>query len=166
MDWGKLFFSADGRIGRQSFWIGFLILLGVGVVLGWIPILGAIVSLALIYPWVCLYSKRFHDMGKSGWLAVLPVIVPGVLVVLAFISGLGGLFGGAAFSEASEGAGAGVFFAGLGMAMLFGLAAFFIWAGATLWAGLGESEPGANRYGEPPSLPIAGVGAPSHPPRA
>jgi hypothetical protein len=36
MDWKALFFSADGRIGRSAFWIGWLVLLGVNVVLGWI----------------------------------------------------------------------------------------------------------------------------------
>ena len=29
MDWGRLFFSAYGRIRRQEFWISFLVLMGV-----------------------------------------------------------------------------------------------------------------------------------------
>ena len=34
MDWKTLFFSAEGRIGRSTFWVGWLVLLGVNVVLG------------------------------------------------------------------------------------------------------------------------------------
>ena len=159
MDWGKLFLSAEGRIGRQTFWIGFLILLGANVVLGWIPLLG-LLSVALIYLWICLYSKRFHDMGKSGWLAVIPVVVPGVLVTMAVIGGLGAVLGVGLFGDSDAAAGAA--FAGLGLALTLGLLAFGLWLGSTLWAGLADSEPGPNRYGEPPSLPSAGVGAPSH----
>ncbi len=36
MDWKSLFFSAEGRIGRQAFWIGWLVLLGVQLLAGWI----------------------------------------------------------------------------------------------------------------------------------
>jgi hypothetical protein len=42
--------SFNGRIRRQHFWIGWLICLGAGVVLGWIPILGTLLSIALIWP--------------------------------------------------------------------------------------------------------------------
>lgn len=160
MDWGKLFLTAEGRIGRQTFWIGFLILLGAGVVLGWIPILGALVSIALIYPWVCLYAKRFHDMGKSGWLAALPVAAPVVLMIVAVMLGIGGVLS-AGLAEGGEPS-PGAVFASLGVAFVFLGLALIVGLGATLWAGLSESDPGPNRYGEPPSLPVAGVGAPGH----
>ena len=39
MDWAKLFFSADGRIGRQAYWIGWLVLIGVNTLLFWVPFL-------------------------------------------------------------------------------------------------------------------------------
>ena len=165
MDWNQLFFSADGRIGRQSFWIGFLILLGAGVVLGWIPLLGLIVSIALIYPWTCLYAKRFHDMGKSGWLALLPVAVPAVFFTIAVISGIGGIIAGAALDKvADDGAVAAPVLAGLGTALLFGTLGMLVWLGATLWAGLTEGDPAPNLYGPPPPIPTAGVAAPAAPP--
>ena len=66
MNWQFLFLSANGRIGQKDFWIGFLILFVAGIILGMIPVLGQIISIALIYPWVCLYSKRLHDFGKTG----------------------------------------------------------------------------------------------------
>jgi len=57
MDWKTLFFSPDGRIGRQSFWIGWLVLLGVNVVLGWIPLIGWALSLVTIYCNVCITAN-------------------------------------------------------------------------------------------------------------
>ena len=165
MDWNRLFFSADGRIGRQAFWVGFLILLGAGVVLGWIPILGALISIALIYPWVCLFSKRFHDMGKSGWFALLPVALPAVFFAIAIATGLSGIIGGAILSkEVGDDAAAGPVLAGLGMAFLFFGLGMLVWLGGTLWAGLTEGNPGENHYGPPPPLPTAGVA--SAPPQA
>lgn len=165
MDWGKLLFSADGRIGRQSFWIGFLILLGVGVVLGWIPILGAVALIALIYPWICLFSKRFHDMGRSGWLAILPVVIPSVLATIGLVSAIGGVIGAGVTEDADVAANPG-FWAAVGAGLIFFALSFIVWLGGTLWAGLTDGDPGPNRYGERPTLPSAGVGAPSHTPSA
>ena len=167
MDWNRLFFSADGRIGRQSFWIGFLILLGAGVVLSWIPLIGFVAGLALLYPWTCLYSKRFHDMGHSGWFALLPVAAPAVLFTLALVSGIGGIVTGAMFDKVGgEDAAAGPVLAGLGTALLFLGLGMLVWIGGALWAGVSLGEAGPNRYGEEPPLPTAGVGHASGPPGA
>lgn len=80
MDWQQLFTSFDGRISRQPFWIGGLVLLGVNLVaaaaLGR-GVLGTLVGLALIYPSLCVSIKRWHDRGKSGWwvlIGFVPVI--------------------------------------------------------------------------------------------
>ncbi len=70
---GNLLFSPGGRIGKQEFikgavvllainfflWLAWFISMGVGVFAG----LG---SLALIWCWACLFIKRFADAGKSG----------------------------------------------------------------------------------------------------
>src|SRR6187399_1393789 len=82
MDWKSLFFSAEGRIGRQAFWIGWLVLLGIQVVAGWIPVVGHALGLVALFCWVCLCTKRLHDMGRSGWwqapaLALGPMLVIG-----------------------------------------------------------------------------------------
>ncbi len=80
MDWQQLFTSFDGRITRQPFWIGSLVLVGVNLVAAFVlggGILGTIISLALIYPSLCVSIKRWHDRGKSGWwvlIALIPVI--------------------------------------------------------------------------------------------
>ena len=73
-DWKYLFTSFDGRINREPFWAGVLLLIGANIVLSIIGgILGAIFgplqylatigSLVLIYPAVALYAKRWHDQS-------------------------------------------------------------------------------------------------------
>ena len=159
MDWNRLFLSADGRIGRQTYWIGFLILLGAGVLLSWIPGL----SLLLIYPWVCLFSKRFHDMGKSGWFAALAIALPAALFTVAVLSLFGSIFGAALASEAmgDDDAAIGPFFAGMASFLLFLSLGFLSWLGFSIWAGAALGEPGPNRHGPPPPLPSVGVSTPS-----
>lgn len=145
MDWKTLFLSADGRISRQSFWIGVLILIGVGVLLGWIPILGWLISLALIYCWVCLYSKRLHDFGKTGWLAAVPFALMFLFIIVGVMS-MGSMAAMGAYSGNEDAAAMG----GLGVVALFGLLFGLGSLAFLLWVGLTPGEPGPNRYGEPP----------------
>jgi uncharacterized membrane protein YhaH (DUF805 family) len=106
MDWKHLFLSLDGRIGRQSFWIGVLVMWGISIVAmvidgaigtqfeGGFGILGIVVLLASIYPAIMLYAKRWHDRNKSGWWTLIG-LVPLVgwiwlLVELGFLRGTAG----------------------------------------------------------------------------
>jgi uncharacterized membrane protein YhaH (DUF805 family) len=148
-DWKRLYLSADGRIGRQEFWIGFLILIAVGVVLGWIPFVGFLVGIACAYAQVCLGSKRLHDMGKSGWLMLVPFAVGVVCGIIAVIAGGMAIMGA---SLANDGAAAAGALAGAGMAMgVFGLA-FIVNIAFLLWVGLTPSQLGENRYGPAPEV--------------
>ncbi|MFZ5670884.1 MAG: DUF805 domain-containing protein [Pseudomonadota bacterium] len=152
MDWKTLFFSAEGRIGRSAFWIGWLVLLGVNVVAGFIPLFGLLISLAAIYCSVCVFAKRLHDMGKSGWLQIWPILISIALVV-------GGVFmaGGpaimAALSHADDAAVGMAALAGMGGMMLAFLGAFVISFGFLLWVGLSSGQAGENRYGPAPAEP-------------
>lgn len=150
MDWKSLFFSAEGRIGRGEFWIGWLVLLGVGVVTGWIPLIGMLVSLVAIYCAVCIYAKRLHDMGKTGWLQVIPIavcILAGGWAVMSigFGAALSAMSGGSDEAVAASALG------GLGMGMLGLGVAFLVSIGFLLWVGLTPGEPAANRFGAPPA---------------
>src|SRR5512146_1322606 len=90
MSWAALFFSPEGRINRTHFWLGWLVLFGAGMFLLWIPVFGHIVLLLSLYCHVCVYAKRLHDMGRTGWLQIVPFLA---MVVLSLV----GLFlGGAA----------------------------------------------------------------------
>lgn len=74
-----------GRAGRAEFWHYILIYLAITVVLG---ILGArvlsnLIALALFLPTLGVAVRRLHDIGRSGWLVLLPVI-PAFLVAFFF----------------------------------------------------------------------------------
>jgi uncharacterized membrane protein YhaH (DUF805 family) len=154
MNFQTLFLSAGGRIGRQEFWIAFLILFVANLILGavfnamghnnLIGLLRLLIGIAFCYFWVCIYSKRLHDMGKSGW---LQLVVWGVWIV-AVIGAV--VMGGAALMAAmSGGAGAGntAAFAALGSAMLPILLGALVSLGFLIWVGVTPSQPGANAYG-------------------
>lgn len=150
MDWKSLFFSADGRIGRGEFWIGWLVLLGVNVVAGWIPLLGWVLVLVSIYCSICIYAKRLHDMGKSGWLQLIPIAICFVAGGFAVISiGFGAAM--AALSGASDDMVTGAALSGLGMGVLGLAVSALVGLAFLLWVGLSSGEPGPNRYGEPPA---------------
>jgi uncharacterized membrane protein YhaH (DUF805 family) len=80
-----LFLSSEGRINRQRFWSGILVVEVVqllvagilGTIFGASSLTFIIASLFLLYPSLNLGIKRFHDRGKSGWwvlIALIPVI--------------------------------------------------------------------------------------------
>lgn len=149
MDIQRLFLRADGRIGRGEFWTGFLILFVLGIVVHFIPGLGQLLALLLIYPWVCVFSKRLHDMGKSGWLQMILYAVWIVAVVLAVaLGGTAAVMAMASGSHDSAGVGA---LAGLGMAALVMCGAVLLNLIFVLWVGLSAGQTGDNAYGPPPS---------------
>ena len=152
MDWKTLFFSPEGRIGRSSFWIGWLVLLGVNVVLGWVPLVGWALCLVTIYCNVCITAKRLHDMGKSGFLQVIPMIAVPTLIIGAIVAVAGPAIM-AGIADADDAQITAAVMAGVGGMFLFFLAACVIWLGFLLWVGLSNSEPGENRFGPAPAPP-------------
>jgi uncharacterized membrane protein YhaH (DUF805 family) len=60
------------------------IVLGAALALVW-GLISLIIGLGLAFAWVCIFSKRFHDAGQSGWMTLAAI---GVAVVLYFIVGL------------------------------------------------------------------------------
>lgn len=144
MDWKSLFFSAEGRIGRQVFWIGWLMLLGAHVVAGWIPLVGQVIGLIAVFAWVCLCTKRLHDMGRSGWWQLLPILLGPVLIIGSALSiGVGAILGEITNTDWAA-------LAGVGGLLVSVAIAFVAVAAFTLWVGVAEGQPGENRYGEPP----------------
>ncbi len=146
-DWKTMLFSFEGRLRRSHFWIGWLILLGVGVVAGWIPFLGAVLSLLLIWPNLAISVKRLHDMGHTGWLVVIPWIVTTVAILAGFgMIGMSAIMNAGALENEDPAAILallGPAFGLLGLVMLIGL-------GFLLWVGLTDSQKGANRFGPNP----------------
>jgi uncharacterized membrane protein YhaH (DUF805 family) len=151
MDWQKLFLTFDGRLKRQDFWIGWLIIFAANIVIGLIPLVGQLFHLFSIYVLVCLTTKRLHDMGRSGLLQIIPYAVWFVCLIIGFA-----LFGSAMISAimaagGNAGAGAmalllgsmGGFMLVMGFSGIVGLA-FLVWVGAT------PGQAGENQYGPDP----------------
>ncbi len=73
MDWVDLFTGFHGRISRQPFWIGVLVLAVVEIVCQAVAHriegerLGSIVDLAFSYPEFALTLKRAHDRNLPTW---------------------------------------------------------------------------------------------------
>ncbi len=85
MDWNYLFTSIEGRISRQPFWIGTVILMAISWLANLIisgifgkgaigGLLSLIVALVLLYPSIALAAKRWHDRDKSGWWSLILLI--------------------------------------------------------------------------------------------
>ncbi|MFZ2028953.1 MAG: DUF805 domain-containing protein [Vitreimonas sp.] len=166
----SLLFSFRGRINRKQYWLG-TTLAGLFSGIGQLMVaatsssalvnakepaanlLSSLTSSALSLPlfglviWASLavQFKRFHDRGRTGWIALAPMVVS--VILLAII--IGDAFSGAPveqlFSDIMP------WFAAL---MVMGLA-FFIDLGCL------PSVEGTNKYGPPPGTP--GPSEPSRP---
>ncbi len=113
MDFKYLFGSFDGRIGRQQWWLGTVVLMVASWIISFViqmfagapdPATGQmntgaliillVVMIPFIYASVALSVKRWHDRGKSGWwyLIVLVPIIGGLwaLVENGFLRGTEG----------------------------------------------------------------------------
>jgi uncharacterized membrane protein YhaH (DUF805 family) len=106
MDWQYLFFSFDGRIGRQTYWLSLLALFVISLVAMLIDVMlgtfyehgyglvSGIVSILSIYSYIAVYAKRWHDRNKSGWwtLIVLVPVIGGLwmLIECGFLRGTDG----------------------------------------------------------------------------
>lgn len=146
-DFASALFSFNGRLRRQHFWISWLILLGAGVVLGWIPFLGIILSLAMIWPNIAIVVKRLHDMGKSGWFVVIPWVanIVGFVMIISAV-GMAIITNPGAFESEDPS----VALSMLG-SMMGGLSIMFLVNIAfLLWIGISDSQRGDNRFGPNP----------------
>ena len=117
MDWKYLFTSFEGRIGRQQWWLGTLVLivaallvyfvilpiLGLSMIGGFDPSSGidgmmammrkaAVIQLVLTailaFPVTALMKKRLNDRDRPGWLVYL-FWAPTALNLLLGVTGLG-----------------------------------------------------------------------------
>jgi uncharacterized membrane protein YhaH (DUF805 family) len=103
-DKAREFFSFEGRIGRQAYWLRALLLWGVNIVAavlfataseagaGTIPMLlvGAAAYIAAFYGSLATTVKRLHDRGRSGWfmlIAFIPLVGIWLVIEVGFLSG-------------------------------------------------------------------------------
>ena len=146
-DFQSAMLSFNGRLRRQHFWISWLILLGASVVLGWIPIIGTVISIALIWPNVAISVKRLHDMGKTGWFVVIPWVatIIGFFMIVSAV-GLAIFTNPQAFENEDPEAMLAMFGSMMGGFAIMGLVglAFLLWIGIT------DSQRGDNKFGPNP----------------
>ena len=109
---GNLLFSPNGRINPSEFTKAALILIALGFVLalpealgmtGALTTVAALISFLLLYPWIVIWIKRYHDAGKSGWTCLVPIIIYIIAAIILMMVLLGDEFM-AMFQAASEGA--------------------------------------------------------------
>ncbi len=97
-DLSHLYMTTEGRIGRQSIWIGAVALAVIGIVInviielifGWVSfaalLVWFIVQLALAYPAYALMAKRFQDRARSAIFAAAIVVID---ILFSFLSAFG-----------------------------------------------------------------------------
>ncbi|MFC5342739.1 DUF805 domain-containing protein [Brevundimonas staleyi] len=146
-DFKTALFSFEGRMRRSHFWIGWLICLGVGVVAGWIPFLGGLISIALIWPNLAIAVKRLHDMGHTGWLAAIPYVATVIGFFAIFATVGASIFANYAALENEDPAAVWAM-----IAPVFGIIGILslLCLGFLLWIGLSDSQRGDNRFGPNP----------------
>jgi uncharacterized membrane protein YhaH (DUF805 family) len=132
--WIKLLTSPSGRISRLQFWLhGILPIFLANILLGWIPLIGQLIALALLWSSICISFKRFHDVGYPGWWCLLnfiPVFLATFLTIGAFLSDT-------------------LSFAWLPAQILWGLSVV-IFLVQLIFVYLRAGEPGPNKYGPDP----------------
>ena len=89
----KKYAEFSGRACRKEYWMfvlfNMLIALGIQIieaVLGTGGMLGGLYSLAVLLPGWAVFTRRMHDIGKSGWwwmIGLVPVV--GAIVLLIFM---------------------------------------------------------------------------------
>jgi len=96
-------FAHKGRLAPAEFQRAGFVLIGMSFLIALSPlflpfrlsITLSILGLLLVWPWACLWSRRFHDAGQSGWL-FLAVLVLYLALNFAMNQILSTIFGGEA----------------------------------------------------------------------
>lgn len=133
--WIKLFTSPSGRISRRQFWLhGVLPIFLCSLLLGWIPLLGILISLAATWASICIGFKRFHDLGYPGWYSLLylvPLVPAIVIIALGMIA--------VRFLEAAW-----------LLSEILGAVSLLIWLAQLIFVYIRPGQQGPNQYGPDP----------------
>ena len=110
----NLLISYKGRIPRSAFWIASFCIFPIGIVFGFAPfstdvggpvkvvlwILYLLYLIPAIWIGFALYTKRWHDCGKSGWMSLamfIPII--GAIYVICYAGFVKGTAGANLYGE-------------------------------------------------------------------
>ncbi|MGV9008664.1 DUF805 domain-containing protein [Brevundimonas sp.] len=141
-------FSFNGRLRRSHFWISWAIMCATWLVTFWMPLLNVVFYFVLLWTNLAVGAKRFHDMGKTGWLIAIPWTAL-ILVQVITLGGVGYSYINDPQSLASDGPTALLIVIGL-----LAIIAVPLSLGFWLWLGIADSQPGRNKYGPNPKNPV------------
>lgn len=82
-----------GRSRRSEFWWCALAVFIASFVLGFIPLLGQLLSLLLALIMIPISMRRLHDTGRSGWWLLAMIVVSGAysfIILNAMVSAIDG----------------------------------------------------------------------------
>lgn len=139
--------APGGRIGRTVYWAGFIIIMALSVGLGALGPIGGLFALMLVWPQICIQAKRLHDINRSAWLMLIPIVV----IIGSWI--MAAQVGGAPLMMAMESNDndALVKLANNRPSVLFVVVApILVGFGFLFWVGLTGGAIGPNRFGPPP----------------
>jgi uncharacterized membrane protein YhaH (DUF805 family) len=152
MDFGYLYTSFEGRIGRKSYWVGTIVLVIVMMVVmfGAVFLIGGsvlandfqtrlitfVLQLLFLYPSAALMVKRLHDRNRPGYFAAF-MLVP---VILKGITDLMGMTGDPINQN--------------GLDYLFNIVIFIVAIGFFVELGCLRGTVGSNQYGPDPLGPV------------
>ncbi|MEA2825191.1 MAG: hypothetical protein QOF03_1673 [Alphaproteobacteria bacterium] len=79
-----------GRAARTEFWRYILVYLVISILLDilGIRLLSTMVGLALLVPTLAITVRRLHDVDRSGWLVLVPIVPAFLTVSLFYLSWL------------------------------------------------------------------------------
>ena len=74
------YFCFEGRMSKRDYWMYMI----PALILGFVPFVGQLIALALLLPNLGATARRFHDLGKTGWMQLIDLVCPpiGPIVVL------------------------------------------------------------------------------------
>ncbi|MGH6792259.1 MAG: DUF805 domain-containing protein [Methyloceanibacter sp.] len=108
MDFKQFYFSPQGRVNRQQWWLWLILpVLVITAILSMIDgatgrfdpetglgLFSGLFSLLVLIPSIIVHIKRFHDRDKSGWwvlIGLIPIIgAIWLLIELGFLKGTPG----------------------------------------------------------------------------
>ena len=159
----KRYFDFRGRSRRKEYWLFTLFLILASIVLGILDgalgltfgggdedtpfgnsngVLGSIFSLATFIPSISVGVRRLHDIDRTGWWLLFPVLT---VIVGAFLTGV--MFG---FSGGDGLAGLGGALLGVVLGAVIGGLVLFVFT-------VTDGTPGPNRYGDDLKDPVGNV---------
>ncbi len=132
--------SFHGRAGRREWLIGFGVNTLIGTVIGALSTIGPLLSLPWMVAVLAVTSRRLHDMGRPGWLQLVP------MGLFALALGLYAVVDPAGFAALRDGGDLSwpldPVLGATAAVVCAGYLVFYLWVGST------NGDPGPNCYGE------------------